>query len=57
MTLLVLPIWELAQKCLIGLGLLAILDFCWAYHTKARYFALHGVWNIIITILTMEWIL
>ncbi len=51
MSLLVIPIWELAQKSLIGLGLLAILDFCWAYHTKARYFALHGIWNIIIVVI------
>jgi len=36
---------------LIGLGVLAILDFGWAYHTKSRYFSLHGLWNIIITAL------
>jgi len=41
--------WDNGEKWIIGLGLLAILDFGWAYHTKARYFALHGVWNMLIT--------
>ncbi len=44
---------DIFQKWFIGLGLLAILDFGWSYHTKARYFTLHGSWNIIITILTL----
>lgn len=51
--LFVIPIQELLQKSIIGLGMLAIIDFGWAYNTKARYFALHGLWNMIITILTL----
>jgi len=39
------------QSYIIAFGVLAILDFCWAYHTKSRYFSLHGIWNIIITVL------
>ena len=49
--LFVLTWFEFCQKWVIGLGLLAILDYGWAYHTKARYFSLHGIWNIIITIM------
>lgn len=49
--ILVIPLWDFGQKLVIGLGVLAILDFAWAYHTKARYFSLHGLWNIIITIM------
>ncbi len=47
----VIPLWELGQKWIIALGVLAILDFGLMYHIKARYFTLHGLWNIIITIL------
>ena len=51
--ILIIPPTELMEKCAISLGVLAILDFGWAYHTKARYFSLHGLWNIIITILIL----
>jgi len=51
--MLVIPFTEFLQKCVVGLGMLAIIDFGWAYHTKARYFSLHGVWNIIITVLIL----
>ena len=47
----IIPLWDLGQMLSISLGLLAILDFGWSYHTQARYFALHGLWNIIISIL------
>jgi hypothetical protein len=50
---LIIPLSEFIQKCCISLGVLAILDFGWALHTKARYFSLHGLWNIIITILIL----
>jgi hypothetical protein len=40
---------EIGKKSIISLGALAILDFGWTYHTKARYFSLHGIWNIVIT--------
>ena len=30
---------------------LILLDFGVTYHTKARYFTLHGIWNIIISFL------
>lgn len=46
---LVIPLGEFIQKWFISIGLLAILDYGWACHTKARYFSLHGLWNIIIT--------
>jgi len=49
--LIVISYSEFLQKWIICLGVLAILDFSWAYHTKSRYFSLHGLWNIIITIL------
>jgi len=49
--LIVIPLREFGEKWIMALGVLVILDFAWAYHTKARYFSLHGVWNIIITIL------
>lgn len=45
--------WDFGQKWVISLGVLAILDFGWSYHTKARYFSLHGLWNIIITIMIL----
>ena len=51
--ILIIPLSEFIQKAVISLGVLAILDFGWAYHTKARYFSLHGLWNIIITILIL----
>lgn len=51
--LLIIPLSELFLNCLISLGVLVILDFGWAYHTKARYFSLHGLWNIIISILIL----
>lgn len=49
--LIVLSWWEFGQKWVISLGLVAILDYGWARNTKARYFSLHGLWNIIITIM------
>ncbi len=51
MDLLVLSWWDFGQKLAISMGLLAILDYGWARQTKARYFSLHGLWNIIITII------
>ena len=51
MDIFVIPLTEFLHKWIISLGVLAILDFGWAYHTKARYFSLHGLWNIIITIM------
>lgn len=49
--MLVIPIEEFLQIWMISLGSLVLLDFGLAYHTKARYFTLHGLWNIIITVL------
>lgn len=46
-----MDLWEYSQIVGASLGLLVILDFGWAYHTKARYFSLHGLWNIIIAVL------
>jgi hypothetical protein len=51
--LLVIPLWDLFQKGIIILGVLAILDFGLMYRTRARYFSLHGLWNVIITILIL----
>ena len=48
--LLILSSKELLEKVGLSLGVLAILDFGLTYHSKARYFLLHGIWNIIITL-------
>nr|QBK91474.1 MAG: hypothetical protein LCPAC302_00940 [Pithovirus LCPAC302]QBK91551.1 MAG: uncharacterized protein LCPAC302_01710 [Pithovirus LCPAC302] len=43
-----IPIQEFIWKFGTALGLLAILDFG-CYKTRARYFTLHGIWNILIS--------
>lgn len=52
-TPMIIPLDEFVSKFIISIGLLAILDFGLAYNTKARYFLLHGIWNIIITLILL----
>merc|ERR1711916_32825 len=50
---LVLPLYELGKRFLYCFIALAILDFGACYRTKARYFWLHGLWNMVITIVVI----
>jgi hypothetical protein len=44
---------ELFKMTIVGFGLIAIIDYGWAYYTKARYFLLHGIWNMIMVIIML----
>lgn len=46
-------IWDFTEKIVVSLGVLAILDYGLLWHSRARYFSLHGIWNIIITIMIL----